>query len=134
MLSNIKISILLIFLNYIYVCYASCIKIGESFNDRLIPGQCIQNGEYIFEMQYNGNLVLYSANHICWSSGTDETDGVYVKYSGDREIDSPQMSLESPFGQLRKYKGKYTELNKTGDVSINSKGEIWIAYEKLIGC
>jgi hypothetical protein len=107
---------------------------GTSFTDRRIPGHCLQNGGYRLEMQYDGNLVLYSGGRACWASGTDGTDGVYAKFSGDWKPDSPYMTLESPVGELRKYRGKYTGLHKTGNVSLNNKGEVWIAYGKLTGC
>lgn len=113
---------------------ATCRNIGTSFTDKLIPGQCIGNGGYRLDMQYDGNLVLYSGDRACWASGTDGTDGVYAEFSGDWRPDSPYLSLESQFGQLRKYRGKYTGLHKTGNVSINGKGEVWIAYGKLAGC
>ncbi|MFF4101920.1 hypothetical protein [Streptomyces sp. NPDC001903] len=113
---------------------AECRNIGTSFTDKLIPGQCIGNGANRLEMQYDGNLVLYSGSRACWASGTDGTDGVYAEFSGDWKPDSPYLSLESQFGQLRKYRGKYTGLHKTGNVSINGKGEVWIAYGKLAGC
>ncbi|GGP45993.1 hypothetical protein [Streptomyces abikoensis] len=107
---------------------------GTSFTDRLIPGHCLQNGGYRLEMQYDGNLVLYSGSRACWASGTDGTNGVYAKFSGDWKPDSPYMTLESPVGELRKYRGKYTGLHKTGNVSLNNKGEVWIAYGKMAGC
>lgn len=110
---------------------AACRSIGASFTDKMIPGQCITNGANRLEMQYDGNLVLYSGSRACWASGTD---GVYAEFSGDWKPDSPYLSLESQFGQLRKYRGKYTGLHKTGNVSINSNGEVWIAYGKLAGC
>ncbi|MFI6144689.1 hypothetical protein [Streptomyces sp. NPDC051109] len=113
---------------------AACRNIGTSFTDKLIPGQCISHGANRLEMQYDGNLVLYSGSRACWASGTDGTDGVYAEFSGDWKPDSPYLSLESQFGQLRKYRGKYTGLHKTGNVSINDKGEVWIAYGKLAGC
>ncbi|WP_116212108.1 hypothetical protein [Streptomyces olivoreticuli] len=111
-----------------------CRNDGTSFTDRLIPGHCLQNGGYRLEMQYDGNLVLYSPSRACWASGTDGTDGVYAKFSGDWKPDSPYMTLESPVGELRKYRGKYTGLHKSGNVSLNNKGEVWIAYEKMAGC
>ncbi|MEV6548557.1 hypothetical protein AB0M57_07560 [Streptomyces sp. NPDC051597] len=114
---------------------ADCRGVGTAFNDRLLPGQCLRNGGYRLEMQYDGNLVLYSGGRACWASGTDGTDGVYAKFSGDWKLDSPYMTLESQFGELRKYRGKYTYLHKTGgDVSLNNKGEVWIAYAKMVGC
>lgn len=113
---------------------AECRGIGTAFTDRMLPGQCLRNGGYRLEMQYDGNLVLYSGPRVCWASGTDGTDGVYAKYSGDWKLDSPYLTLESQFGELRKYRGKYTYLHKTGDVSLNNKGEVWIAYEKMAGC
>lgn len=113
---------------------AECRSIGTAFTDRMLPGQCLRNGGYRLEMQYDGNLVLYSDSRACWASGTDGTDGVYAMYSGDWKLDSPYMTLESQFGELRKYRGKYTGLHKTGDVSLNGKGEVWIAYEKMVGC
>ncbi|MFK8906520.1 hypothetical protein [Streptomyces sp. YS-3] len=114
---------------------AECRGIGTSFTDRMLPGQCLRNGGYRLEMQYDGNLVLYSGSRVCWASGTDGTDGVYAKFSGDWKLDSPYMTLESQFGELRKYRGKYTYLHKTGgDVSLNNKGEVWIAYGKMAGC
>lgn len=108
--------------------------IGTSFRDRLIPGQCLRNGAYELVMQYDGNLVLYSGPRACWSSGTGGTEGVYARYSGDFAVDSPYMSLDSPFGELRKYPGAYTGLHKTGDVSLNNRGEVWVAYRKVFGC
>ncbi|GAA0338408.1 hypothetical protein [Streptomyces blastmyceticus] len=111
-----------------------CRNDGTSFTDRLIPGHCLQNSGHRLEMQYDGNLVLYSGSRACWASGTDGTDGVYAKFSGDWKPDSPYMTLESPVGELRKYRGKYTGLHKTGNVSLNNKGEVWIAYEKMAGC
>ncbi|MBD0743171.1 hypothetical protein [Streptomyces sp. CBMA152] len=113
---------------------ADCKGIGTSFDDRMLPGQCLRNGGYRFEMQYDGNLVLYSGSRACWASGTDGTDGVYAKYSGDWKIDSPYMTLESQFGELRKYRGTYTYLHKSGNVSLNNKGEVWIAYGKMANC
>ncbi|HSA49659.1 MAG TPA: hypothetical protein VLH10_06045 [Yinghuangia sp.] len=113
---------------------AECRNDGTSFSDKLLPGHCLSNGGYRFEMQYDGNLVLYSGSRACWASGTDGTDGVYAEYSGDWQIDSPFMTLESPFGELRKWRGKYTGLHKTGNVSLNSKGEVWIAYGKFVHC
>lgn len=113
---------------------AECRGIGTSFNDRMLPGQCLRNGGYRLEMQYDGNLVLYSGGRACWASGTDGTDGVYAYYGGDWQLDSPWMSLESQFGRLRKWHGKYTGLHKTGNVSLNGKGEVWIAYAKMWGC
>lgn len=113
---------------------ADCKGIGTSFTDRMLPGQCLQNGGYRFEMQYDGNLVLYSGGRACWASGTDGTDGVYAEYSGDWQLDSPFFTLESPFGELRKYRGKYTGLHKTGNVSLNGSGEVWIAYGKFVNC
>ncbi|MER5884131.1 hypothetical protein ABT160_09900 [Streptomyces sp. NPDC001941] len=113
---------------------ADCRGIGSSFSDRLLPGQCLRNGNNRLEMQYDGNLVLYSGDRACWASGTEGTDGVYAQYSGDWKFDSPYMSLESQFGQLRKYRGKYTGLHKSGDISLNGKGEVWIAYERFAGC
>ncbi|MCF2530247.1 hypothetical protein [Yinghuangia soli] len=111
-----------------------CRNDGTSFDDRLIPGHCLRNGGYRFEMQYDGNLVLYSGGRACWSSGTDGTDGVYAEFSGDWQLDSPWFSLESPYGRLRKYHGKYTGAHKTGNVSLNGKGEVWIAYGKFVSC
>ncbi|MDI2129923.1 hypothetical protein [Yinghuangia seranimata] len=113
---------------------SECRNDGTSFTDKLIPGHCLRNGGYRLEMQYDGNLVLYSGGRACWSSGTDGTDGVYAEYSGDWKLDSPYMALESPFGQLRKYRGAYTYLHKSGDISLNGKGEVWIAYQKFVGC
>lgn len=111
-----------------------CRGIGSSFSDKMLPGQCLTNGGYRLEMQYDGNLVLYSGGRACWSSGTDGTDGVYANYSGDWALDSPYLSLESQFGQLRKWRGKYTGLHKTGNISLNGKGEVWIAYAKFVNC
>ncbi|UGQ12974.1 hypothetical protein LO772_04955 [Yinghuangia sp. ASG 101] len=113
---------------------ADCRSDGTAFGDKLLPGHCLRNGGYRLEMQYDGNLVLYSGSRACWASGTDGTDGVYAEYSGDWQIDSPFMTLESPFGELRKWRGKYTGLHKTGDVSLNNKGEVWIAYGKFVNC
>ncbi|WP_371656547.1 MULTISPECIES: hypothetical protein [unclassified Streptomyces] len=113
---------------------AECRGIGTSFTDKMIPGECLRNGGYRLEMQYDGNLVLYSGSRACWASGTNGTDGVYAKFSGDWKPDSPYMTLDSQFGELRKYRGKYTGLHKTGDVSLNGKGEVWIAYGKMVGC
>ncbi|MEV0093990.1 hypothetical protein [Streptomyces sp. NPDC050738] len=116
------------------VSRSECRSIGTSFTDKMIPGQCLRNGGYRLEMQYDGNLVLYSDSRVCWASGTDGTDGVYAEFSGDWKPDSPYMTLESQFGELRKYRGKYTGLHKSGDVSLNNKGEVWIAYGKMTGC
>lgn len=41
---------------------SECRDIGISFTDRLIPGQCLRNGGYRLEMQYDGNLVLYNGD------------------------------------------------------------------------
>ncbi|MGW2860084.1 hypothetical protein [Streptomyces sp. NPDC001205] len=111
-----------------------CRNDGTSFSDRLIPGHCLRNGGYRLEMQYDGNLVLYSGSRACWASGTDGTNEVYAKFSGDWKPDSPYVTLESPVGELRKYRGKYTGLHKSGNVSLNNKGEVWIAYGKMTGC
>jgi hypothetical protein len=78
--------------------------------------------------------MLYAGTRVCWASGTDGTDGVYAEYSGDWAIDSPYVTLESPYGELRKYRGKYTGLHKTGNVSVNAKGEVWIAYGRMASC
>ncbi|WP_026152691.1 hypothetical protein [Actinopolyspora halophila] len=110
--------------------------VGTSFDDRLIPGQYIGSGPYTLAMQRDGNLLLFdhSANRICWASGTNGTEQVYAKYSGDFVLGAPYMTLESPYGELRKYEGNYTGLHKTGDISINSSGEVWIAYEPFVSC
>ncbi|KAF9915662.1 hypothetical protein FBU30_001836 [Linnemannia zychae] len=101
----------------------------------MIPGECLMNGVYMLVMQYDGNLVLYNGNRPCWSSGTDGTDGVYAVFSGDWAIDSPNFKLESPFGELRRYRGGYTYLHKTGaNVSLNGKGEVWVGWQRVFWC
>ncbi|MEU6895575.1 hypothetical protein ABZ934_28160 [Streptomyces sp. NPDC046557] len=109
-------------------------NIGTSFTDRLLPEECLGNGEYRLVMQYDGNLVLFSGPRACWAGGTDGGDGVFAKYSGALAVDSPWMSLESPFGQLRRCQGAYTALHKSGNVSLNDKGEVWVAHGKVFGC
>jgi hypothetical protein len=109
--------------------------VGSSFNDRLLPNQQIANNGNRLVMQSDGNLVLYAnTGRVCWASGTNGLSGVYAKYSGDWRIDSPWMSLESPYGQLRKWRGGYTWTKKTGNVSINARGEVWIAYKLFVRC
>jgi hypothetical protein len=111
-----------------------CRSIGSSFTDKMIPGECITSGSNRLEMQFDGNLVLSNGSRVCWASGTNNTNGVFAVYSGDWALDSPYLKLDSPYGELRKYRGKYTGLHKTGNVSINDKGEVWIAYGMLAGC
>ncbi|WP_436771588.1 hypothetical protein [Yinghuangia sp. YIM S09857] len=113
---------------------SDCRGIGSSFTDKLLPGRCLTNGNYRLEMQYDGNLVLYQGGRACWASDTDGIDGVWAEYSGDWALDSPSMTLESQFGELRHYQGKYTGLHKTGNISLNGKGEVWIAYGKFVSC
>lgn len=88
---------------------AACRSIGASFTDKMIPGQCITNGANRLEMQYDGNLVLYSGSRACWASGTDGTDGVYAEFSGDWKPDSPTC----PWNRSSDSSGSTGEVHRT---------------------
>jgi hypothetical protein len=114
---------------------AASARVGTSFNDRLFPGQYISNGRYRLEMQRDGNLVLYddSWGRACWASNTNGIDGVYADYD-DSLWTKPSLYLKSGYGELRHWWGMYNYLHKTGNVSVNTKGEVWIAYQKFVSC
>lgn len=109
-------------------------SLGPSFTDRLQPGQSISNGQYHLDMQTDGNLVLYSGTEPCWASDTVGVEGAYAQYSGDWQIDSPFMAIESPAGRVRYYRGGYTWTKRIGNVAVNSRGEVWIAYKRAFWC
>jgi len=113
--------------------------IGTSFNGKLLPNQYIQssNDRYRLIMQSDGNLVLYDRNQsrACWGSGTDGIRDVWAEYhEGALNPAVPYLDLNSPYGHLKRYKGGYTWLNKTGNVNVNNSGEVWIAYKKFVSC
>lgn len=110
--------------------------IGKSFAGNLLPDQQIANNGYRFIMQRDGNLVLYNGkNRACWASGTYGLNGTHADYSGDWVLGNPYLTLQAWFGELRRYNGQW---NRTPsfptNVSINSRGEVWIAYKKFVSC
>lgn len=108
-------------------------SVGTSFNDRLFAGQYIENGIYRFEMQTNGDLVLWAGSRACWTSGTAGIPKPYAKYN-ESLVGPPFLQLVTDGGPIRTWNGSYTWTHKTGNVSLNSKGEVWIAYLKFIAC
>lgn len=108
---------------------------GHYTEDKLYPGQYLANGSYKFIMQTDGNLVLYGAsNHVCWASNTQGLDGTYLDYN-DHSVTPPDATLKnSSYGQLGHWWGSYEWLHKNGNLSLNSKGEVWIAWKKWVHC
>lgn len=109
--------------------------LGHSTESTIYPGQYLKNGSYEFIMQTDGNLVLYGANRrVCWASGTNGLHGTYVHYR-DHKITPPDVTLENAsYGRLGHWRGSYEWLHKNGNLSLNDKGEVWIAWKKWVHC
>jgi hypothetical protein len=113
--------------------------IGDSFgqgriNRTLEPGKAICSGNYLVRMQPNGDLVLreISSGRACWASGT--------RAPGDASatFDDPDLVIESASqGVLRGLKG-YGDSgllpHARSNVSVNDKGEFWVAFNRVAGC
>ena len=110
--------------------------VGTSFAGNLLPDQQIASGGYRFIMQRDGNLVLYNRyNRACWASGTYGMNGTYADYSGDWVRNNPYLTLQAWFGELRRWNGQWSRRPSfPTNVSINSRGEVWIAYKKFVSC
>ncbi len=107
---------------------------GTSIEDKLFPGQYLGNGGYKLAMQTDGNLVLYDRTRVCWASHTNGLRGTYLDYD-DNYIKPPQVDLKNAtYGGLGTWYGSYTWLHKNGNLSLNSRGEVWIGWKKWIHC
>ncbi len=101
----------------------------------MLPGQYLSNGTYQLRMQTDGNLVLYGKNRrVCWASNTNGLPGTYLVYR-DHLLLGPDVTLEnSRYGRLGHWRGGYEWLHKNGNLSLNSHGEVWIAWKKWVHC
>ncbi len=88
-------------------------------NEKLMPGEALQNGAYKFILQRDGNLVLYNGDKSIWESNTDgvairngvmQADGNFVLYKHDKK---PAWSSNTN-GKA----GSYLMLQADGDVVI----------------
>lgn len=110
-------------------------NLGHSAEGKILPGQYLKNGSYQFIMQTDGNLVLYGPSHrVCWASGTNGLKGTFVVYR-DHKLTPPDVTLENAsYGRLGHWRGGYEWLHKNGNLSLNDKGEVWIAWKKWVHC
>lgn len=110
---------------------------GTYTEDRLYPNQYLlsSNSAYKLWMQPDGNLVLYKINvRVCWASNTNGTPGTYADYN-DHSATPPDLTLKnSSYGDQGHWWGGYEYLHKNGNLSINTRGEVWIAWKKWIHC
>jgi hypothetical protein len=130
-----------------------CTSVGSSFSSVLTPGHCIKspNGKYVLVMQQDGNLVLYrsSGGAACWASSWgggsyhagDEaiftTVGVPIYNSGDTEYGlAVGHYVWGPFfnATWRYDNGDFHLAQRTYNVNVNDRGQLWVAYDRIGSC
>ena len=101
----------------------------------LLPGQELTggqgltspNGLYQFDMQTDGNLVLYKGATALWSSQTDGHPGAYVVMQTDGNLVVYSAAGQALWdSQTHGYSGAYLILQDDGDAVIYGSGEqLW---------
>jgi hypothetical protein len=131
----------------------SCVSVGPSFSNALLPGQCITspNRLYTLVMQGDGNLVLYrsSGGKACWASSWGgggfragdraifTTIGVPIFNTGDTEYGLAVGHYTwGPFfsATWRWDNGDFHLGNRNYNVNVNDRGQFWVAYDFLGSC
>ena len=106
-------------------------------NEKLTPGQFLQNGNSKLILQQDGNLVLYRGTKVLWSTGTNKVavrdaimqgDGNFVLYRKDNKAIWASGTVGKP--------GSYLGLQADGSLSIflvPPPVAIWTAKPRPVG-
>jgi hypothetical protein len=94
--------------------------------DRLQPGKALCNGNYLLRMQENGDLVLreISTGRACWNSKTFKPGAAATVH-----VNGNDLTL-----QVGDKVVKHDNSGNGTNVNLNSKGELWVGWDREAWC